>query len=344
MSIFLVFPSFGADFVLFLSNSINQSLYCMHNIVLYLGVITNMNALKKSALLIALAAAAVGAQAAEVYGTADLGYSYSKLDGVERHGVDSSGKSDSFIGFRAAEDLGSGLKASVTLEAGYNLDTGATSTNLFNREASIGLTSGAHTIKAGRILSQGYAATKQFDVFGGGNLGMARAVSNVAEYQDNAIGYTFALGDVKAGVQHSFGEQLDGSLTDGSTTSLAVSYARGPLTGSLVHTDVDGGARTLQVGAGYDFGVASASLLVQDAKDSALERSFLVGVKAPVAGFVAKASLGQAKLFTGEKVDLYAVGGEYNLSKRTSVYASYGRVEATALDGDQFAVGVNHSF
>jgi predicted porin len=306
-----------------------------------------MNAFKKSALFIALAAAAFGAQAVEVYGTADVGYSFAKVPNSKVNAVVSGGKSDSFIGFKSTEDLGNGLKAVVTLEAGYNLDTGVTATNLFNREVSLGLTSGAHSLKAGRLLTPGYATVKQFDVFGGGNMGVARGISRVAEYADNAVGYSFAKDGFKAGVQHAFGERVNGGNHDFSTLSLNAGYEKGPLSAALTHTNVDAGVsadvRVTQVAGAYDFGVAKASLLYQDAKNSTVDRSYLFGVKAPVAGFVALASAGQAKLPNGSKVNLYSVGGEYSLSKRTTLYAAYGRVAAVTT-GQQLGMGMNHSF
>lgn len=305
-----------------------------------------MNAFKKSALFIALAAAAAAAQAGpvDVYGVADIGYSHTKIDGSTVNTLSSSGKSDSFIGVKASEDFGSGVKAVVTLEAAYDLDTGATSQNLFSREASIGFTTGVHTLKAGRLQSLGYAATKQFDAFGGGNLGMARGVSNVAEYNSNTLGYTLAHGNFQFGAQHTFGEQVDGNLSDAATESFSIGYARGPVGLSLVRTEVDNAERTTQVAGGYDFGIAKATVIVQDADRSVLDKSYMFGVSAPVKGFIAQASVGQAKLFNGEKVDLYSVGGAYPLSKRTSVYAAYGRADVLASKGENFAVGVNHAF
>lgn len=313
-----------------------------------------MKVFTKTAILIALAAAAAGAQAAstDVYGVADIGYNYTKVGGMSVNSLDSNGKSDSFIGFKVAEDLGNGAKAVVTLEAGYNLDTGTTgaSNRLFNREASIGITSGAHTIKAGRLQSLSYAAVKQFDVFGGGNLGVARMSNHAAEYNSNSVGYTLAQGDFTFGAQHAFGEQIDGNLRDSATDAVSVAYARGPVSATIVHTNIDDGAlthgsRTTQLAGAYDFGPAKASVIAQNASGSSiLDKSVVVGVSAPVNGFVALASVGQAKLVDGSKVDLYSVGGTYNLSKRTALYAAYGRVDAQVAAADKFAMGVNHAF
>jgi predicted porin len=310
-----------------------------------------VNVFNKTAILIALAACAAGAQAAStnVYGVADIGYGYTKLGGLSVHSLDSSGKSDSFIGFKAVENMGNGVNAFVTLEAGYNLDTGATADNLFNREASIGVNSGAHTLKAGRLQSLNYAAVKEFDVFGGGNLGVARLSQHTAEYNSNAVGYSLGHGNFTFGAQHVFGEQIDGSLRASSTDAVSLGYAHGPLSASVVHTNTDDGyatigSRTTQLAGAYDFGPAKASLIAQNASGSDLDHSVVLGVSAPVKGFTALASVGQAKLVDGSKIDLYSVGGTYKLSKRTNLYAAYGRVDVQVAAGEKFAVGVNHAF
>lgn len=303
-----------------------------------------MKALKQSALFIALSAAAFAANAGpvDIYGTADVAYTYTKIGADKAHTVNSSGAHDSFIGFKASEDLGNGVKAFVTLEHGINIDSASSDTQ--KRETSVGLTSGAHTLKAGRLQSLGYAAVKEFDVFGGSNIGMARGISAVTEYNDNSVQYSHVHGDFRASVQHSFGEVVNGGLGDGSTDAFSVGYARGPVSASLVHTDTDLGPAVTQLAGAVDFGFAKTSLIYQDAKDSTLDNSFMVGVKAPVAGFVAQASLGQAKLISGDKIDLYSIGGGYNLSKRTNLYAAYGRMEIDAGKGDQLTIGVSHAF
>lgn len=304
-----------------------------------------MNAFKKSALVIALAAAAAGAQAAEVYGTVDVGVNYIEVNGAAVTGVESGQSADSFIGVKAAEDLGGGLKVGVTLEAGVAVDQGATSVGkLFDREASIAVTSGAHAVKLGRLETPTRAALKQYDAFGGGTFGVARAVTDTTgDYVDNAVAYSFGAKGLKVGVAHIFGEQIDGGVDEGSATIVQVGYAYGPASASLTHTKIDAGSTTTLVGADYDFGVAKASLMYQDAKDSGLDNSVLVGVKAPVHGNMAvMASLGQAKLATGDKIDLFAVGGEYNLSKRTNLYAAYGKLDG--LTAEQLSLGLKHKF
>jgi predicted porin len=303
-----------------------------------------MKALKQSALFIALSAAAFAANAGpvDIYGTADIGYTYTKVGADTVHTLNSSGARDSFIGFKASEDLGNGIKAFVTLEHGFDLDSG-TDANL-KRETSVGLTNGVHTLKAGRLQSLARNSVKEFDVFGGGNIGMARGIAAVQEYYENSAEYSVVQGDFRASVQHSFGEVVGGGLGDGSVNAFSIGYGRGPLTASVVHTDVDNGPAVTQLAGAFDFGVAKTSVIYQDAKDSVLDNSFLVGVKAPVAGFVAQASVGQAKLVSGDKVDLYSIGGGYSLSKRTNLYAAYGRIEALSDKGEQFTIGMNHSF
>lgn len=304
-----------------------------------------MKALKKSALVLALAAAAAGAQAAEVYGTVDAGYSYTSVEGADLSTISSGGLSDSFIGFRSAEDLGGGLKASFALEAGVNVDTGTTAgSNLFNREASVGLSQGIHSVKLGRTQTLSYGTVKQYDVFNGASLGFARGAFDTAgEYQSNTVSYGLTTGGLTVGLSHALGEQVDGGLDKGSVSAVNVGYNLGKASVGLTYTDAKDGASNVLVGGAYDFGPAKVTALYQDSKNSAQDNSFVVGVAAPVKGVTLKASAGYLKMVDGSKADLFTVGAEHSLSKRTTAYVAAGRVSGD-LSADTFSIGVNHKF
>ena len=66
--------------------------------------------------------------------------------------IDSAGLNGSRFGFRVSEDLGGGLAAIGNLEAGVNLDTGASGQGgvLFGRRANVGLSGGFGTVTIGR--------------------------------------------------------------------------------------------------------------------------------------------------------------------------------------------------
>jgi predicted porin len=69
----------------------------------------------------------------------------------------SGGMSTSYFGFKGAEDLGGGLKATFTLGAFYQLDTGAQgrfpTDTLFARDANVGLSGNFGALTLGRSIS-----------------------------------------------------------------------------------------------------------------------------------------------------------------------------------------------
>ncbi|MBI5334098.1 MAG: porin [Burkholderiales bacterium] len=116
-----------------------------------------------------------------------------------------------------------------------------------------------------------------------------------------------------------------------------------------------------QLGASYDFG--GAKLFGQytdgttefDAGGSDLEaKQWQVGVSVPLGAGALLASYGQLKLESGAaeaKNKVFTIGYDYNLSKRTDVYAAYmydknsDNVAGNDWDsGNSFAVGVRHRF
>lgn len=100
--------------------------------------------MKKSLTALAVIGAFVGsAMAADVqlYGIVDTGLGYSHLDydgfadDEDSFEIKSGQASDSRFGFKGTEELGNGLTVGFILENGIDSDTGADTTNFFNREA-----------------------------------------------------------------------------------------------------------------------------------------------------------------------------------------------------------------
>lgn len=128
--------------------------------------------MKKSLIALAVLAASGAAMAQSsvtLYGVADvfvsskkvttLAFNANRTDVVvstqRQTGVDSGGLNGSRWGLKGSEDLGGGLNAIFTLESGFNIDTGAGSTDgMFNRQAFVGLaSSGFGTVALGRQYS-----------------------------------------------------------------------------------------------------------------------------------------------------------------------------------------------
>ena len=142
------------------------------------------------------------------------------------------------------------------------------------------------------------------------------------------------------------------TTTLGTVNSAATSTAASKT--SKVESD------TLQLGAKYNFGPATLSLIHTD-KDGKVDGSTVLakkvtqlGVSAPIGKTTLFASYGdgEMKIDNTNKYDLsgYQVGAYYAMSKRTTAYALVGESKTEGKDGlptlkeNQYAVGLRHSF
>ncbi|HSW03819.1 porin [Aquabacterium sp.] len=111
-------------------------------------------------------------------------------------------------GLRGSEDLGDGLKAVFTLEAGFGPDTGVSGQGgrMFGRQAFVGLSGGWGTVSAGRHYTMLFWSLLEADVIGP----MVFAIGSLDSYVpntrvDNALSYRGKFGDLSAGATFSFG-------------------------------------------------------------------------------------------------------------------------------------------
>jgi len=161
-------------------------------------------------------------------------------------------------GLRGSEDLGGGLKALFHLESGWSLVTGqsqqanGTTTRIFGREASLGLSSDAWgTLKFGRQLNfasryAGGVLAPQGDAFKESHIG-ATFTSTSTVRADNMIGYeTPVFSGFQFGLGYSFnvaGGQpydVDGTAnTDLSMLTLGLRYSNGPLAVAVAYDRLD---------------------------------------------------------------------------------------------------------
>ena len=161
---------------------------------------------KKSLAAVAvLGAFAASSMAADVtlYGKVDMGFQYNNEEVTDFNGIktnedalklNSGVGQASRIGFKATEDLGNGYKVSFKLENGFKADTGDMSTKnkLFDREASLTVSSEWGTLMAGRFGSFSGAASatdilmSRVDAFDGGH---ADAELVAFDKLDNALAY-----------------------------------------------------------------------------------------------------------------------------------------------------------
>ena len=345
----------------------------------------NINIILALALATAgLAGAAQAESSITLYGLVDLGYMNDHDDAKgTSQGIDSGNESGSRWGIKGEEDLGNGLKAVFQLEGGFNADNGtyAQSGRLFGRWAYVGLQSATlGELRLGRqwVLGRewGGVATP-FSIawsrsglgttfgYNDGDFGASGIADNMVMWRspkvhgfEAALGYSFAVdGDQEFGTGNN-----DRMLTAG------VRYGKGPLRLALTyeHLYADqrrvsgranpaGDASNWQLGGSYDFEVVrvyAGAGRISDAnkgpaKDLDKDYAWTAGVRLPVGPGALLASWQQT---TDSKIKAYAVGYQYDLSKRTDLYAFYNHSETRDLDTDedngrrQISVGIRHRF
>lgn len=164
------------------------------------------------------------------------------------------------LGFRGAEDLGSGWKAIFTLEHGFSSDTGAPAdaARFFNRSSFVGLESKQHRLTLGRqytTLFDALAYTTPL-AYAGTYEPFSPLLGNLRN--DNSVKYRFASDGWQAQMHYAFGEQTSSQAAN-AAWGASVSYVAHGLHATLAAdqqngADVDGGrarSRKIAVGAAY---------------------------------------------------------------------------------------------
>ncbi len=174
-------------------------------------------------LLCAGAATSAQAQNVTLYGLVDTGIE--RLDNTSTGGSITrmpsiAGSAASRWGLRGSEDLGNGLKAVFTLEAGFGLDTGETQQGgrAFGRQAFVGLSGQWGTLSLGRQYSMLLPGSANSDLFLAQIYGTGAFDTYLAGPRlDNALAYLGKFGGVTAGVLYSLGR--DGLSCPGESSN-----------------------------------------------------------------------------------------------------------------------------
>ncbi len=321
-----------------------------------------------TAALIAFAGAAQAQSSVTVYGKVDLGL---VLDSGAAAGksvrVSSGVTGGSRLGFKGVEDLGGGMKASFQLETGICVDSAAgapnfcTGNNQFmGRQAHGDLAGSWGLLTGGRVYSFDFINQTTVDPFGTGYAGDSQNLfgDKSTSRLNNTVQYTTpSIGGLTASAEIAFGEQT-GNWEAGRETGAAVTWTQGPAYVSFTFLDqsntngVGASRKNYQLGATYDFGVVKLHGLVEKSTGdptgaarplNALD--LLAGVTVPLAG----GSLLASYIHHDDRNALSAPGGgdrdaqqiavgyNYPLSKRTSIYTSFARIQNQ--HGAVFTVG-----
>jgi len=335
--------------------------------------------------LSAVAAGVASAQTANVtlYGIVDTYLASERIGGVGAVAAKSTtmvtggGLSGSRWGLRGSESLGGGMNAIFTLENGFASDTGALGQGglLFGRRAFVGLNGGFGTITIGRDYSPNFfVMCNSDDTFGGCLTGFSQVANMGGFYantlrQNNQVKYsTPSMGGVTASLAWALGE-VAGTSSGSRTIGGNVEYKNGPIYVGVGFSDLKNAAATASqkqfiFGATYNFGVAYAGVTYMENKSEAgVKTKPLIGsVTVPFGAARIGLQLAQSKMDGGAKTSAFGLLGEYDLSKRSEVYAIYAQCKnkglACAADGNVanstatintqsasvFGLGIKHKF
>ena len=216
---------------------------------------TLVKLLLSSAIAAAFAGPAFAQTSVNVEGIVDLyvGSMKNSGDTGRTTKLDSGGMTTSFFGFKGAEDLGGGMKATFTLGAFFRADTGAfgrfNGDTFFARDANVGLAGNYGAVTLGRSISPVTLPAFLFnpigDSFSFSPLVLHKAVSTNAWTNSfagdtgwsNAIRYTTpSFGGLTANVYYQLGEQAGGSNKNIGGNVL---YFNGPLSLTVAYHDVE---------------------------------------------------------------------------------------------------------
>jgi hypothetical protein len=259
----------------------------------------------------------------------------------------------------------------------------------FNRRSTVSLHGNWGELRIGRDFTPQYRNLSVFDPFENNGIGTGQndvsIISGVTQTRaSNSISYLWntsasGWGTLRDGAYGSamyyMGENASGATKkDGTGYGLRIGYAAGPfnIAAAVSNTTYNtvgasgvaglvGDVRQNNIGASYNFGVATAMAEYSSDKNGSLSgKGYLAGATVPVGAGVIRASFSRYRTdaATNPAARKLALGYVHNLSKRSAVYATIAHVSnqgtsASALAGSATAAGgssngyefgVKHSF
>ncbi|MDR3352649.1 MAG: porin [Zoogloeaceae bacterium] len=297
----------------------------------------------------------------QIYGSIDMGFSH-RGDHLNEHidsqnRIDSGISSGSRLGFKGTEDLGNGVKALFTIEAGYEADTGNSKQGgrLFGRQAFVGLNGSFGTVIAGRLYAPHYTLMSAIDPFKRGMVGqhhnvLAAGVTTGGanlfdpERVDNAVAYitpSWSGFNLTAAYSNSAtAQEAVGNSGDNRVFAITPRYTNGPLDiGFNYHRIKSEGSDAVKVSnwtlaGAYDFGSVKLAAAYEQNRwndvlgvdnDDLKLKAWMLGVTLPFGKHALLASWNQSELDWGAesgKGRQIALGYTYAFSKRTNLFAA----------------------
>ncbi len=325
--------------------------------------------MKKTAALALLAGVSALAHAQSnvtLFGVVDAGVRYVKNGDVKVKSASTNGVQTSRLGFRGVEDLGEGLKAGFWLETGLNPDTGTTSdgARFWNRRSTVSLLGNFGEVRLGRDVTPTFTGYADYDVFGTNGVGAAdkfvsklgtnvdtnvRADNMVSYLTPSGIGGFYGQVSIAAG-EGTNGKKYIGGRAGFAAGALDVSGSYGQTEVSQLFGTTSDKYKLGSIGASYDFKVVKLLGYFSQAKYAATKVTIAnIGASIPAGpqgtvrvSFINANASGHTG--TGASIDKndatqFALGYQYDLSKRTALYTTVSRVNnkegaAYVVDGN----------
>ena len=319
-----------------------------------------------------IAAAVAGALAVpamaqvSISGRLDAGYSAidAQDDSKDTTGIGYSADTSSRLTFKAAEDLGGGLKAALVLEAGIGGnpkegDLGqSTSFGSFGRAQYLTLSGGFGQILVGYANS---TAKRTFEGFGSASdtTNVTGKLPNLLS-NDDSRNHQITYSTPKLS---GFSVDLEGRASEidnddkGSGYGIAANYAGGPVKvrASYDEEALDAEFDTKRMGAAIALSLGPVTLhgmyadLEKEGATKQIEEGYEVGISTKLGAVKVHASMTKNEVKTGASSvdeDGFNVGARYSLSKRTSAYLITGQTDADGANKkvSQTAIGIIHKF
>lgn len=244
------------------------------------------------------------------------------------------------LGFKAGDDLGSGVKAFANIEVSVGLDSPTAST-VGDRVALIGLSNQYGSVGLGRDKTALTKSIDAFDALGGNFFGSSAAT--IHSYQGTRLSNTVFLSAlIVEGLSGRY--EMANSEVAGTpnTYTASLAYTTGPL--SATYARYDNGLTSLSnvYGAKYTLaktGTTVFGLYTDNTVSGVASTGKSVGVNQAMAPkLTALASYGEVG-----STKAYNLGANYELGKNTKVLARYLK-ETSTTDTTSYGVGLEYSF
>ncbi|MCA1978065.1 MAG: porin [Thiobacillus sp.] len=336
----------------------------------------------------------------DIYGQLTLSYDYINTDtnvvGADKK-LSRISSNSSRIGFKGSEDLGGGLAAIWQIENQLDMDNGTNNLtggtlgaggfSTAMRNTFVGLKSNSFgTVLLGKHDTPYKLATGKLDIFadtlGDYNniVGNVNGSNNFDLRPGNVAAYiTPTFSGLHGAIAYVAGNEVgNGTAPNQSAWSAMGMYDNGPLFASLAYEkhnnlNATGDDRDAwKAGVGYKFGDAQLGLIYEDAEtvlganNVKSRKAWYLNGQYTMGAIVLKAAYGRAgdvKTQADTSARTFDLGADYNLSKRTKMYAVYqktnndtngtyglGAGQGSALtpgageDPSAFSIGVRHTF